>query len=171
MEPLIKHRAVENMKIARDTVVSINYELSDANGELLEKTPTTISYLHGGYQGMFPMVEEVLQGKSAGDSCKVTMKPEDAFGEYDSERVRTEPRHLFPENVAVGMQFDGGAEDSDDEVIYTVTEVAQDKVVVDGNHPLAGRTLNFSCTVTEVRAATPEEITHGHVHREGAHHH
>jgi FKBP-type peptidyl-prolyl cis-trans isomerase SlyD len=69
------------------------------------------------------------------------------------------------------MQFDGDAKGSDDEVIYTVTEVAQDKVVVDGNHPLAGRTLNFSCTVTEVRAATQEEITHGHVHREGGHHH
>ena len=171
MEPLIKYSAVANMKIARDTVVSINYELNDANGELLEKTPTTISYLHGGYHGMFPMVEEALQGKSAGDSCKLTMDPQDAFGEYDSELVCTEPRHLFPENVAVGMQFEGGAEGSVDVMIYTVTEVAQDKVVVDGNHPLAGQTLNFSCTVIEVRAATPEEITHGHVHREGGHHH
>jgi FKBP-type peptidyl-prolyl cis-trans isomerase SlyD len=171
MEPLIKYSAVANMKIARDTVVSINYELSDANGKLLEKTSKPISYLHGGYHGMFPMVEEALQGKSAGDSCKLTMDPQDAFGEYDSELVCTEPRHLFPENVAVGMQFEGGAEGSDDVMIYTVTEVAQDKVVVDGNHPLAGQTLNFSCTVTEVRAATPEEITHGHVHREGEHHH
>ena len=171
MEPLIKYSAVANMKIARDTVVSINYELSDANGKLLEKTSKPISYLHRGYYGMFPMVEEALQGKSAGDSCKLTMDPQDAFGEYDSELVCTEPRHLFPENVAVGMQFEGGAEGSVDVMIYTVTEVAQDKVVVDGNHPLAGQTLNFSCTVIEVRAATPEEITHGHVHREGAHHH
>lgn len=171
MEPLIKYRAVANMKIARDTVVSINYELSDANGKLLEKTSKPISYLHGGYHGMFPMVEEALQGKSAGDSCKLTMDPQDAFGEYDSKLVCTEPRHLFPENVAVGMQFEGGAEGSDDVMIYAVTEVAQDKVVVDGNHPLAGQTLNFSCTVFEVRAATPEEITHGHVHREGGHYH
>ena len=159
------------MRIARDTVVSINYELSDANGKLLEKTSKPINYLHGGYHGMFPMVEEALQGKSAGDSCKLTMDPQDAFGEYDSELVCTEPRHLFPENVAVGMQFEEGAEGSDDVMIYTVTEVAQDKVVVDGNHPLAGQTLNFSCTVTEVRAATPEEITHGHVHREDEHFH
>lgn len=171
MEPLIKYRAVANMKIARDTVVSINYELSDANGKLLEKTSKPMSYLHGGYYGMFPMVEEALQGKSAGDSCKLTMDPQDAFGEYDSKLVCTEPRHLFPENVAVGMQFEGGAEGSDDVMIYTVTEVAQDKVVVDGNHPLAGQTLNFSCTVIEVCAATPEEITHGHVHREGGHYH
>ena len=159
------------MKIAKDMVVSINYELSDVNGKLLEKNLMPISYLHGGYHGIFPMVEEALQGKGAGDSCKVTMDPEDAFGEYDSELVRTEPRHLFPENVAVGMQFEGGAEGSDDAMIYTVTEVAQDKVVVDGNHPLAGLKLDFSCTVTEVRAATLEEITHGHVHREGEHYH
>jgi FKBP-type peptidyl-prolyl cis-trans isomerase SlyD len=159
------------MKIARDTVVSINYELSDANGKLLEKTSKPISYLHGGYHGMFPMVEQALQGKSAGDGCKLTIDPQDAFGEYDSKLVCTEPHHLFPENVAVGMQFEGGAEGSDDVMIYTVTEVAQNKVVVDGNHPLAGQTLNFSCTVIEVRAASSEEITHGHVHREGGHFH
>lgn len=159
------------MKITRDTVVSISYELSDADGKLLEKPPAPISYLHGGYRGMFPVVETALRGKSAGDNCKATMEPEDAFGEYDSELVRTEPRHLFPENVAVGMQFEGGAEGSDDAMIYTVTEVAQDKVVVDGNHPLAGQTLNFSCIVTEVRVATLEEIMHGHVHREGGRSH
>ena len=159
------------MKIARDTVVSINYELSDANGRLVEKTSKPISYLHGGYQGMFPMVEEALQGKSAGDSCKVTMEPEDAFGEYDGELVHTEPRHLFPQNVSVGMQFEGSTEGSEEAMIYTVTNVAQDKVIVDGNHPLAGQTLNISCIVIEVRAATEEEITHGHVHHEDGHYH
>ena len=153
------------MKIARDTVVSINYELSDANGRLVEKTSKPISYLHGGYHGMFPMVEEALQGKSAGDNCKVTMEPEDAFGEYDSDLIRTEPCHLFPQNVVIGMQFEGSTEGSEEAMIYTVTDVAQDKVVVDGNHPLAGQTLNFICVVTEVRAATLEEIKHGHVHR------
>ena len=157
------------MKIARNTVVSISYELSDADGKVLEKPPTPMSYLHGGYHGMFPMVEEALQGKGAGDNCKVTMEPENAFGEHDSELVRTEPRHLFPENVAVGMQFEGSAEGSQDILIYTVTGVAQDKVVVDANHPLAGQTLNFSCTVTDVRAATEEEIEHGHVHGEVGH--
>ncbi|MGH8752411.1 MAG: FKBP-type peptidyl-prolyl cis-trans isomerase [Burkholderiales bacterium] len=105
------------MKIARDTVVSINYEFSDANGRLVEKTSKPISYLHGGYHGMFPMVEEALQGKSAGDSCKVTMEPEDAFGEYDSELVLTETRHLFPQNVAVGMQFEGSTEGSEEAMI------------------------------------------------------
>ncbi len=159
------------MKIAMNTVVSISYELSDANGKLLEKSTKPINYLHGSYQGMFPIVEEALHGKSAGEGCKVTMHPEDAFGEYDGGLVRTEPRHLFPENVAVGMQFEGGVDGSEEVMIYTVTGVAQDKVVVDGNHPLAGQTLNFSCTVTEVRAATKEEIEHGHVHREDEHLH
>ncbi len=159
------------MKIAMNTVVSISYELSDTNGKLLEKPTKSMSYLHGGYQGMFPMVEEALQGKSAGDSCKVCMEPEDAFGEYNSELVRTEPRHLFPQNVAIGMQFEGSMDGSQEAMIYTVTSIAQDKVVVDGNHPLAGQTLNFSCTVTEVRAATEEEIEHGHVHREDGHVH
>jgi FKBP-type peptidyl-prolyl cis-trans isomerase SlyD len=159
------------MKISRDTVVSINYELSDANGRLVEKTSKPISYLHGGYHGMFPMVEEALQGKSAGDRCKLTMEPEDAFGEYDGDLVRTEPRHLFPQNVVVGMQFEESVEGSEEAMIYTVTNVAQDKVIVDGNHPLAGQTLNISCIVIEVRAATEEEITHGHVHHEGVHHH
>ena len=154
------------MKIARDTVVSINYELSDANGRLVEKTFKPISYLHGGYHGMFLMVEEALQGKSAGDSCKVNMEPEDAFGEYDSELVLTEPRHLFPQNVVVGMQFEGSTEGSEESMIYTVTNVAQDKVMVDGNHLLAGQMLNFSCIVTDVRAATEEEIAHAHVHCE-----
>ena len=159
------------MKIARDTVVSINYELSDANGRLVEKTSKPISYLHGGYHGMFPMVEEALQGKSAGDSCKVTMESEDAFGEYDSELVLTEPRHMFPQNVVVGMQFEGSTEGSEESMIYTVTNVAQDKVMVDGNHPLAGQMLNFSCIVTDVRASTEEEIVHGHVHCEDRHYH
>lgn len=159
------------MKIVMNTVVSISYELSDTNGKLLEKPTKPMSYLHGGYQSMFPTVEEALQGKSAGDSCQVSMEPEDAFGEYDSELVRTEPRHLFPENVAIGMQFEGSMDGSEEAMIYTVTGVAQDKVVVDGNHPLAGQTLNFSCIVTEVRAATEEEIEHGHVHREDGHVH
>ena len=78
---------------------------------------------------------------------------------------------MFPENVKVGMQFEGGAEGSDDAMIYTVTNVAQDKVMFDSNHPLAGQTLNFSCIVTDVRAATKEEIAHGHVHCEDVHYH
>ncbi len=132
-----------------------------------------MSYLHGGYDGIFPAVEETLHGKDVGDRCVVQMEPDDAFGEYDHDLVRTEPRSLFPPNVAVGMQFEGGAEGAEDEdyMLYTVVEVTDTEVTVDGNHPLAGKSLSFDCTVTDVRQATQEEISHGHVHGEGGHHH
>ncbi len=161
------------MKVEKNAVVSLNYELSDASGALIEKTSEPISYLHGGYDGIFPAVEEVLQGKQAGDKFSVSMKAEDAFGEYEHDLVRVEPRNLFPKDVAVGMQFEGGAEDDEDEdfLLYTVTEITDDNVTVDGNHPLAGKALNFSGTVTGVRPATQEELAHGHVHDEGGHHH
>lgn len=154
------------MKIAKDTVVSLNYELFDSTGELLEQVETPISYLHGGYDGIFPLVEEALHGKDVGDKCTVTMKPDDAFGEYDHGLVEVESRSSFPKEVAVGMQFEGGPEnaDEDDFLLFTVVEVTDDEVTVDGNHPLAGKTLTFNCTVTGVRSATAEELTHGHVH-------
>ena len=162
---------MSDMQIAKDMVVSINYELSDSAGAMIEKTSSPISYLHGGYQGMFPAVETALDGKTIGDACEVQMQPEDAFGDYDEKLVRVEPRDRFPENVAVGMQFEGAPEGSSRNTIYTVTDIAEEKVVVDGNHPLAGRSLVFSCTVTDVRAATSEELAHGHVHGPGDHHH
>ncbi len=154
------------MKIAKDTVVSLNYELFDSAGELLEQVETPISYLHGGYDGIFPLVEEALHGKSVGDKCSVTMEPDDAFGEYDHALVEVEARSSFPKDVAVGMQFEGGPEDADDDdyLLFTVVEVTDEEVTVDGNHPLAGKTLTFNCTVTEVRPATAEELEHGHVH-------
>lgn len=162
------------MKIAKDTVVSLRYELFDAEGELLEKVDEPVSYLHGGYDGIFPLVEEELHGKAVGDQCRVTMQPDDAFGEYDHTLVMIEPRSAFPEEIEVGMQFEGGPESADDEdyLLYTVVEVDDDEVTVDGNHPLAGKTLTFNCTVTGVRPATAEELAHGHVHDgEGGHLH
>ena len=161
------------MKIIKNTVVSLRYELSDANGTLLEKTEDPISYLHGGYDGIFPVVEEELHGKDVGAKCQVTMEPDDAFGEYEHELVRVEPRNLFPPEIAIGMQFEGGAEGADDEdyILYTVVDVTDTEVTVDGNHPLAGKTLNFVGVVTGVRAATAEEIEHGHIHGEGGHTH
>lgn len=162
------------MKIAKDTVVSLRYELVDAEGELLEKTEEPVSYLHGGYDGIFPLVEEELHGKAVGDQCRVTMQPDDAFGEYDHTLVMVEPRSAFPEEIEVGMQFEGGPESADDEdyLLYTVVDVDDDEVTVDGNHPLAGKTLTFNCIVTNVRTATSEELAHGHVHDgEGGHLH
>jgi len=156
------------MQISKDTVVTLSYELKDRQGQMLEKPGSALSYLHGGYDGIFPLVEEALEGKAVGEGCAVQLEPDDAFGEYDESLLRVEPRSMFPDTVAVGMQFEGGAEGADEEdyILYTVTDVTEETVVVDGNHPLAGMALDFSCTVTEVRPATDEEKTHGHVHGE-----
>ncbi len=161
------------MKIEKNAVVSLTYALNDASGALIEEMNTPISYLHGGYDGIFPAVEEALHGKDVGEKFSVSMTPDEAFGEYEHDLVRVEPRDMFPPEVAVGMQFEGGAEGDDDEdfMLYTVTEVTDKEVTVDGNHPLAGKTLTFSGAVTAVRPATPEELEHGHVHGEGGHHH
>ncbi len=163
---------LSEMKIAKDAVVTLRYELFDSSGDLLEKIEAPISYLHGGYDGIFPLVEEALHGKSVGDQISVTMQPEDAFGEYEHELVEVEARSAFPKDVAVGMQFDGGPEDADDEdtLLFTVIEVTDDEVTVDGNHPLAGKTLTFNCIVTGVRPASTTELEHGHVHDEGGGH-
>jgi len=159
------------VRVGKDTVVGLTYELAGTDGKVVERTDGPIEYLHGGYDGIFPLVEQALSGKSVGDRCSVRLEPDDAFGEYDAELLHLEPRSKFPGNVAVGMRFEGRGVESGTKLIYTVTEVAEDKIVVDGNHPLAGRALQFSCTVTAVRAATAEEIAHGHVHGAHDHHH
>jgi len=162
------------MKIAKDTVVSLSYELIDlSGGAVLEKSNDPISYVHGGYDGIFPTVEEALHGKNIGDKVSVKMEPDDAFGEYEHDLVRVESRDLFPKDIEVGMQLEGGAEDDDDEdyMLYTIVEITDKEVTVDGNHPLAGKTLNFNATVTGVRSATKEELDHGHVHGAGGHQH
>lgn len=161
------------MKIEKDTVVSLIYELFDSTGDLLEKVDENISYLHGGHDGIFPAVEEALHGKDIGDKFSVMMEPNDAFGEYDHDLVRVEPRNLFPKEIEVGMQFEGGGEDDDDEdyLIYTVVELSDTEVTVDGNHPLSGKSLNFTGEITGIRAATAEELEHGHVHGDGGHQH
>ena len=159
------------MQVAKDTVVALHYELFDVVGNLIEKTETPIEYLHGGYDGIFPLVENALDGKDVGDTCRVRLEPEEAFGEYEAELVHVEPRGKFPDDVSVGMQFEGQGENSGETLLYTVTDIAEDKVVVDGNHPLAGQTLEFSCTVAGVRRATSDEVTHGHVHGPHGHPH
>ena len=157
------------MQISKDTVVGLSYELLDTDGKVIEKTDRPYEYLHGGYRGIFPLVEKALAGKTIGDKCRVRLEPDDAFGEYDAELVHLEPRDKFPEKLKVGMQFTGQGVESGTTLVYTVTDITDEKVVVDGNHPLAGQTLHFSCIVSAVRAATAEEVAHGHVH--GAHGH
>jgi FKBP-type peptidyl-prolyl cis-trans isomerase SlyD len=159
------------MQIQINTVVSLTYELSSSDGELIEKTETPIEYLHGGYHGIFDRVEQALQGKEAGASCDVSLEPSDAFGDYDANLMHIEPRAKFPAEIEVGMRFQSAAEGEQHSVVYTVTDITEEKVVVDGNHPLAGMALRFQCKVEAVRPATPEEIEHGHVHGAHGHHH
>lgn len=158
------------MKIASDTVVTLTYRLSDPDG-VIEESTEPVSYLHGGYDGIFPKVEAALDGKQTGDAVDVLLEPDDAFGEYDANLVRAEPKGAFPAGVEVGMQFEGETEAGGDVHVYTVTEIVGDQVMVDGNHPLAGKTLRFEAMVRDVRSATGEEVGHGHVHGEHGHHH
>ncbi|GAB2180725.1 peptidylprolyl isomerase [Denitratisoma sp. agr-D3] len=159
------------MQIAKNTVVTLSYHVTDAQGNMVDEGAQPLVYLHGGYDGIFPLLEETLQGKNVGDKLEVRLEPEDAFGDYDAELVLIESRNLFPDSIEVGMQFERGTEDGDDDELYTITDITDDKVVVDGNHPLAGVALNFICTVAEVRPATAEELAHGHVHGPEGHHH
>ena len=160
-----------NMQVVKNTVVTLDYSVSDPDGELVDPGQEPLIYLHGGYDDIFPMIEEAVQGKHIGESVVVRMQPDDAFGEYDAALVQLESRSQFPEELQVGMQVEGipeGADEDDDDVlVYRVTEIAGNKVVLDGNHPLAGMALVFTCTVTAVRPATAEEISHGHTHEEG----
>ena len=160
------------MKIAQNTVVSVNYKLSDAQNNLIEDGAQPMVYLHGGYENTLPKIEEELDGKDVGYTSTIQIEPEDAFGDYDPNLVKVEERNRLPEPIEVGMQFEGVAEGGDEEpVIFTVTEIADDKVVLDGNHPLAGMALRFDLKVLEVREATDEEIAHEHVHGAHGHHH
>jgi FKBP-type peptidyl-prolyl cis-trans isomerase SlyD len=161
-----------NMQVVKNSVVTLDYSVTDVDGDLVDAGQEPLVYLHGGYDDIFPLIEEAVHGKGVGQSVVVKMQPDDAFGEYDAALVQVEPRSQFPEGLEVGMQFEGvpegaddGDEDEDEDVlIYRVTEIADDQVVLDGNHPLAGMALIFTCTVTAIRPATADEITHGHMH-------
>lgn len=157
-----------NRQVLRNTVVTLDYSVTDPDGELVDAGKEPLVYLHGGYDDIFPKIEEAVQEKRIGESVVVKMQPDDAFGEYDAELIQIEPRTAFPEELQVGMQFEGvpdnDEDDDDDVLIYRVTEIADDKVVLDGNHPLAGMALVFTCTVTDVRPASAQEIEHGHIH-------
>lgn len=159
------------MQIAKDTVVTLHYEMFDAENTLLDKTEEPIAYLHGGYDGIFPLVEEALHGKSVGDSVDVKLTPDDAFGDPEEELVRVEDLDVFPADVEVGMMFEADDPETGDVLLFRVTDIADGKAIVDANHPLAGQTIRFVAKVSEVRAATAEELSHGHVHGAHGHHH
>jgi FKBP-type peptidyl-prolyl cis-trans isomerase SlyD len=162
------------MKIEKNTIVSLRYKLTDAQNNVIEEPDSPMVYLHGGYEGTFPKIETLLDGQDIGYEATIQLEPSEAFGEYDPELLKIEPRTRFPEPLEVGMQFEGIPDaqeestvadepDSDDEpLIYTVTDVADNQVVLDGNHPLAGMALRFWVQVEDIRAATDDEIQNRH---------
>ena len=160
------------MQAANDKVVTIDYELKDSEGNLIDKSENgEFAYLHGA-SNIIPGLENALSGKQKGDAVQVTINPEDAYGEIDAGKIQQAPKNMFPEDVEIepGMQFHAQTPDGQD-VMVTVTQVEEDHVVIDGNHPLAGVTLDFNVTVADVRDATAEELEHQHVHGAGGHQH
>ncbi len=158
------------MNIEKDTVVSLRYKVADAQGKLIEESKDPMVYLHGGYGNTLPKIEEALDGRAAGFETTLALEPGDAFGLRDESLVRSIPKAEFPPGVKVGGQLQGRNENGEQQV-FTVMKIKGDTVMLDGNHPLAGKALRFTIKVTGVRTATQEEIEHRHVHGEHGHHH
>ena len=158
------------MKIDKDTAVTLRFTLAEINGKLIEDGKTPIAYLHGGYDNLLPKIEEALQGQEVGFKATLDLLPEDAFGIRDESLLRTISKKDFPPGIKVGASMQGYT-DAGDEQIYTVLKIKGQDVMLDGNHPLAGKSLRVGLHVLDVRAATAEEITHGHVHGDHGHQH
>jgi len=158
------------MRIAKDTVVTLTYKVADLQGRLLEQSKEPLAYLHGGYDNTLPKIEEALDGKEPGYQTTLELQPEDAFGVRDESLVRTIPKSEFPPGVKVGGQLEGTTESGQPHVFH-VMKIKGDTVHLDGNHPLAGKSVKISVKVVSVRAATAEEIQHRHAHGSGGHHH
>lgn len=165
------------MKITENSAVLIHYHLTDDDGEVIDssKGRDALGYLHGHGQ-LVDGVERALEGKEAGDHIDVVVSPEDGYGVRDPEMDVAIPLSSFPDEaqgkIEPGMMFEGShPEDPEASVPYTVIEVLDDRVHATGNHDLADVTLHFSLDVVSVREATEEELSHGHLHGEGGHHH
>jgi FKBP-type peptidyl-prolyl cis-trans isomerase SlyD len=160
------------MQVDKNKVVSIDYTLTNTQGQVLDtsKGAQPLTYLHG-VGGIIPGLESALQSKNPGESLKVSVPPDQGYGEKDPNLVQPVPRANFGSipNIAPGMQFQ--AQNAQGSRIVTVVEATPETVTIDANHPLAGQTLNFDVTVVDVRDATAEELAHGHVHGPGGHQH
>lgn len=158
------------MKIEKNTVVTLTFRASNAQGKLLEDGKTPRSYLHGGYGNTLVGIEKALEGQEAGYETTLNIPPADAFGERDESLVTTIPKTQFPPGIKVGGQLEG-RDDQGRQQVFTVVKIKGPEVHLDGNHPLAGQTLKFQLKVLEVRAASQEEVAHGHAHGAHGHHH
>lgn len=159
--------------VAKDTVVSFHYTLTDKNGEVLDssKGSQPLVYLHG-YSQIVVGLENALVGKTAGATFKVTVDPAEGYGVRRDEMVITLPRTQgnLPADIQVGYVVELVSPEGD-EIPARVVNLTEEEITLDANHPLAGETLHFDIELTEVRKATAEEISHGHVHGPGGHHH
>jgi FKBP-type peptidyl-prolyl cis-trans isomerase SlyD len=164
---------MSNILVAKDTVVTFHYTLKDKGGEVLDTSEgsTPLVYLHG-YSQIVRGLEDALLGKAAGATFNVTVNPADGYGERREEMVITLPRKQgsLPEEIEVGYIVELVSPEGD-ELPARVVKLTEDEITVDANHPLAGETLFFDIQLTDVRAATSEEISHGHVHGPGGHQH
>lgn len=160
------------MTVNNDSVVTIAYTLRNREGAVLDSSEEngSIAYLHG-HQNIVPGLEKALVGKTVGDTIDAEIAPDEAYGERREDLVFSVPRDRLPqeEELVEGMQFRAQVADGQD-LVVTLVDLKKDEVTLDGNHPLAGETLLFNVEVQDIRAATPEEIDHGHVH-DGTHHH
>jgi FKBP-type peptidyl-prolyl cis-trans isomerase SlyD len=160
------------MQIAQNSVAAFHYTLTDDQGQVIDSSAgrDPLTYLHGSGQ-IVPGLEKQMEGRSAGDKFSAEVAPEEGYGVHHPELMQEVPREAFQgvEDIQPGMQFQGRGPQG--EINVTVTRVENDKVFIDGNHPLAGKTLHFAIEVAEVRAASAEERAHGHVHGAGGHHH
>lgn len=160
------------MQISKDKVVSIDYTLTNPEGEVLDSSEgrQPLAYLQG-KGNIIAGLERELEGKRVGDQMRVTIQPADAYGERDDRLVQSVPREAFGgiDNIQVGMQFQAQTP-SGHRAVVRVIEVGENEVTIDANHPLAGVPLTFDVTVRDVRDATEEELTHGHAHGPGGAH-
>jgi FKBP-type peptidyl-prolyl cis-trans isomerase SlyD len=157
------------MNITKDTVVTLKYKVFDSLGRLVEEAKEPMAYLHGGYGNTLPQIEAALDGKAKGFAATLNLDT-DAFGQRNESLVQTMPKRDFPPGVKVGGQLRGRAEDGSEQV-FIVVKIKGDTVLLDANHPWAGKALKFQLQVTDVRAALPVELEHKHVHGAGGHHH
>jgi FKBP-type peptidyl-prolyl cis-trans isomerase SlyD len=160
------------MQIKTNAVVSIHYTLTNKTGEVLDTSDGSepMAYLHG-RGNLIPGLEKELEGKEKGSKVQVTVPPEEAYGVHDENLIREVAREAFKDiqDLQPGMQFQSQSEQGIE--VFTITKIEGDKITIDGNHALAGEILSFDVEITDVREATEEEITHGHVHGPEGHHH
>lgn len=170
------------LKVGDNTVVTVEFWISNTDGETLDDSGGPVTFLHRGHDSLLPRLDDGIEGQAAGFEQTFHLEPQDAFGDYDSDLLRVEDRSRFPEPLEVGMRFEGvpgpdndddtgpmvtEADDDDEEpddnaLIFVVTDLSDNKVVLDANHPFAGMALRVRVKLLSVRAADSEEIEQGY---------